>query len=246
MKIEHINIMESCYTGEFGSVNSILNSFSTDMFESITFVLRPVTGGIDYLRSMRQSYLFQKGINKISNLDYEQREKILDAFTDLVATRTNDKNFVKDLEKTITELDEIKDIFKDLHHQRVNMNTKQMHQILNLSLQKLNGRIVSIRDVINSEMWNVDQDIDQLLVLNQVFYLIQETTKEALKIPVSKTSDSQVLNKLVFSLIYVEAFHRGKVTFDDFQVFHSFLSLSNYIDSQNVKDNDAVFEVLAL
>ncbi|MDI3485584.1 MAG: hypothetical protein PWQ75_1055 [Methanolobus sp.] len=238
--------MDNYRIDEFAPIDSILNSFSTDMFDGITFIMRPVVGGIDYLRSMHQSYLFKKEINKISNFDFETREKIIDFFTDIVAGRIFDEEFIDELERKVSELDEIRDIFKELNHRRLNIEQKQMHHILNLSLRKLNGRIVSIRDEINSRMWDDGEDITQLLLLDQVFYLIQEMIKEALDIPHSKLADSNIWNEIIFSLLYIEAFHRKKVSYLDFQNFLSSLSLYNYKESKNVKDNDAIFEALVV
>lgn len=238
--------MDNYRIDEFAPIDSILNSFSTDMFDGITFIMRPVVGGIDYLRSMHQSYLFKKEINKISNFDFETREKIIDFFTDIVAGRIFDEEFIDELERKVSELDEIRDIFKELNHRRLNIEQKQMHHILNLSLRKLNGRIVSIRDEINSRMWDDGEDITQLLLLDQVFYLIQEMIKEALDIPHSKLADSNIWNEIIFSLLYIEAFHRKKVSYLDFQNFLSSLSLYNYKERKNVKDNDAIFEALVV
>ncbi|ETA67371.1 hypothetical protein V7O61_03080 [Methanolobus sp. WCC1] len=238
--------MDNYRIDEFAPIDSILNSFSTDMFDGITFIMRPVVGGIDYLRSMHQSYLFKKEINKISNFDFETREKIIDFFTDIVAGRIFDEEFIDELERKVSELDEIRDIFKELNHRRLNIEQKQIHHILNLSLRKLNGRIVSIRDEINSRMWDDGEDITQLLLLDQVFYLIQEMIKEALDIPHSKLADSNIWNEIIFSLLYIEAFHRKKVSYLDFQNFLSSLSLYNYKESKNVKDNDAIFEALVV
>ena len=238
--------MDNYRIDEFAPIDSILNSFSTDMFDGITFIMRPVVGGIDYLRSMHQSYLFKKEINKISNFDFETREKIIDFFTDIVAGRIFDEEFIDELERKVSELDEIRDIFKELNHRRLNIEQKQIHHILNLSLRKLNGRIVSIRDEINSRMWDDGEDITQLLLLDQVFYLIQEMIKEALDIPHSKLADSNIWNEIIFSLLYIEAFHRKKVSYLDFQNFLSSLSLYNYKESKNVKDNNAIFEALVV
>ncbi|MDN5310592.1 MAG: hypothetical protein PWP14_1986 [Methanolobus sp.] len=241
-----MSIMENYRIDGYGPVNSILDSFSTDMFDGMTFIMRPVVGGIDYLRSMHQSYLFKKEINKISNLDFETREKILDLFTDIVAGKLFDEDFIDELEGKVSQLDEIKDVFKELEHKRLNIEQKQMHHILKLSLRKLNGRIVSIRDEINSGMWEDGEDIGQLLLLDQVFYLIQEMIKEALDLPLNKLDNSNIWNELIFSLLYIEAFHRKKVSDLDFQNFLSGLSLYNYKKTRGIKDNDAVFEALVI
>lgn len=238
--------MENYRIDEFAPINSILNSFSTDMFDGITLIMRPVVGGIDYLRSMHQSYLFQKEINKISQFDFQTREKIIDILTDIVVGRIYDEDFIEDLEREVSELDEIKEVFKELNHRRLNIEQNQIHHVLKLSLRKLNGKIVSIRDEINSKMWDDGEDIAQLLLLDQVFYLIQEMIKEALIIPLNKLADSNIWNEIIYSLLYIEAFHRKKVSFLEFQDFLSNLSLYNYHENKDMKDSDAIFEVLVV
>ncbi|MCS3923229.1 hypothetical protein [Methanosalsum natronophilum] len=238
--------MEKYCIDDFESINSILSSFATDMFDGITFIVRPVVGGIDYLRSMHKSYLFEKEINKISNFDFQTREKILDVLTDIVVDRIYDKDFIEVLEKKISELNEIEDSFKELDHRRLNIEQKQMHHVLKISLRKLNGRIVSIRDEINFKIWEDNENISQLLILDQIFYLIQEMIKAALNTPPNKLINSTIWNELIFSLLYIEAFHRNKVSFLELNNFLSGLTLYNYSEGKNPTEKDAIFEALVV
>ena len=58
--------MESFYSkSQYKSVDFILNSYSSEMFDGITVLMRPVVGGMDYLRSVHQAYKFQKEISKL-------------------------------------------------------------------------------------------------------------------------------------------------------------------------------------
>ncbi|TQD23414.1 hypothetical protein [Methanolobus vulcani] len=237
--------MENYRVDDLNSINIILNSCSKDMFDGLTFVVRPVVGAIGYLRSMHKSYVFQKEIEKITNIDFETREKILDVFSDLVIEK-NDEDFIRQLEVKINELNEIKDVFSELDCHKLNIEPKQMHNILSISLRRLDRTIDSIRDEINSMMWDSDEDIDQLLTLDQVFISIQEIIKETLDLPINKSKDSSKLNTLVYSLLYIEAYRRQKVSLEEFQDFLSFLSLYNYKEGKSLKDNDAVFEVLTV
>ncbi len=240
-------VMENYNLYGSGSVNYILNSFSSDMFDGITFVMQPVVGGIDYLRYMHKAYLFQKEINTISNFNFETRELIIDALTDIVIGKTLNEDLENDLKNKLSELDEISETFKNLEHLTQGVDQQQLHHILRLSLIKLNGRISSIRDEINITMWNKGEDIDQLLVLDQIFYLIQEIIKDVLNEPINKLFDSTSHNVLIFSLLYIEAFHRNKVTFEDVQDYLSELNLIGYNENQNQNlKNNSIFEVLAI
>lgn len=236
--------MENYYLDDSGSVNSILNSFSSDMFDGITFVMRPVVGGIDHLRQMHKAYQFQKEINKISNISFETREKILDALTDIVVGKTFNDDLKDDFENKLSEFDNINEVFKNLENLTTKIDQRQLPKIFRLSLIKLNGRISSIRDEINRTMWNKGENVNQLLVLDQIFYLIQEIINDTLNEPIDKLFESVSWSVLMSSLLYVEAFHRNKVTFTDVQDFLSELNIIGYKENQNLKNN-AIFEVLA-
>jgi len=78
--------MENYYPNtQYKSINFILDVFSSDIFEIITWIRRPVVGAVDYLRSMRRLYTVQNELNQISNVDYETRERLLNALTDIVS-----------------------------------------------------------------------------------------------------------------------------------------------------------------
>lgn len=237
--------MDNYHFDNSGSINSILNSFSSDMFDGITFVMRPAIGGIDYLRSMHKSYQFQNEIKKISNFSFETREIIIDSLTDIIIGKTLNQDLDYDLEKRLSELDEVNAIFKKLENLTQNLDPTQIPKMLQLSLRRLNGRISSIRDEINMTMWNKDEDIDHLLVLDQIFYLTQEIIKNSLKGPVEQLINQVSWNVIIFSLLYIEAFHRKKVTFEEVQDFLSELSMIGYNENYDQKNN-AIFEVLSV
>jgi hypothetical protein len=232
-----------------GSVDSVLNSFSTELFDGLALAMRPIVGGIDYLRYMRKSYLVQKEIDKLSKLDYETRELLLDSLTDLVVGKHYDKNFKKSMETKLSELDEISEIFDQLQNQLDTIDKKQMMQILRLSLTKFNGKIVSIRAEINLKMWEKGEDISQLLLFDQLFYLMQESINEALKRGIEKIKEPDLWGLLIFSLLYIEAYRRNKVTYEDVQFYLSGLTVLRSIKQKNTglyyNDRD-VFDILSV
>lgn len=95
-------------------------------------------------------------------------------------------------------------------------------------------------------MWDKNENVNELLVLDQSFYLIQELINQSLKIVTSsKISDyGEIWNGIIFSILYIEAFHRGKVTFEELQDYISELNLICYKEESVQKKHDAVFEVL--
>jgi len=78
--------MESNYSNaQYRSINFILDVFSSDIFEIITWIMRPAVGAVDYLRSMHRLYAVKNELHQILNLDYETRERLLNALTDIVS-----------------------------------------------------------------------------------------------------------------------------------------------------------------
>lgn len=240
--------MDSYYSeSQYKSANFILNSYSSEIFDGITLLMRPVVGGIDYLRSMRRAFRVQMELNKISSWSFETREKLLDELTDVIAGKTINENFVPELESKLSEFDEVEETFQRLNQLTKSLEPKHMLTILTLSLNKLNGKITSIRNEINLKMWDKNENVNELLVLDQFFYLIQELTNQALKNVSSfkKTPDSEELwTVIVFSLLYIEAFHRSKVTLEKLQDYISELNLFCYREENIPKNQDVVFEVL--
>jgi len=240
--------MESYYpTSQYKSVDFILNSYSSEIFEGITVLMRPVVGGIDYLRSVHQAVKFQKEITAISKWSPETREILLDAFTDVVAGKTINKNIISELEAKLSELDEINETLNRIGQVSKTLNQHSLNTILTLSLHKLKGKITSIRSEINLKMWDKNENVNELLVLDQSFYLIQNLIDQSLKIVSSSRIPDygELWTSIIFSMLYIEAFHRSKVTFEEFQDYISELNLYCHKKETILKKHDAVFEVLA-
>ncbi len=227
---------------QYKSINSILESFYSDLFDGITMVMRPVIGGVDYLRSMHRATLVQRELDKISHWNYETRERLLDALTDIVSTDIYDEEFVNKLETKLSELEEFNETFKQLNQLTTKLDRQQQIEIIRLSLNKLDGRISSIRSQINSKVWDKKEDANQLFILDQLLYLIEKLIDNALR----KKADTRLLTLIVFVLLKMEAFHRGKITLNDLQDFISELSFLDIKEEPLSKNYDAVFDALAV
>ncbi len=236
--------MESYYSNtQYKSINFILDVFASDIFEIITWIRRPVVGAVDYLRSMHRLYNIQSELNQILSLDINTKEKLLDALTDIVSINIYEEDLEeieKRIELKLSELKEFDETFKKLKTITKRLDPHQRSEVNRLALVKLNGRISSIRDEIKSKIWDKNENASQLLVLDQMFLLIQELIKKAIK----KVDDIDLWIMLSVSLLRIEAFHRGKITFEDLQHDVSELSLFNLKEETIPKNYNAVFEVL--
>ena len=236
--------MEVYYSNpQYKSINFILDVFSSDIFEIITWIRRPVVGAVDYLRSMHKLYNIQNELNQILNLEFDTREKLLDALTDIVSINIYEEDLEeieKRLELKLSDLKEFDETFKRLKTITKKLDSHQRYEVNRLALIKLNGRISSIREEIKSKIWDKNENASQLLVLDQMFFLIQELIREGIK----KVDDIDLWIMLSISLLRIEAFHRGKITFEDLQDDVSELRFF-YIKEETIPKNyNAVFEVL--
>lgn len=228
---------------QFESINFILDVFSSDIYESITWAMRPVVGTVDYLRSMHRLYQVQKELDQILRMDYDTREILMDALTDIVAINIYEEDLEKidmKLENQISVLEDFDESFKKLKSFSSNLESKQQTELYRIVLRKLNGRLSSIRDEIRFKMWDENEDTKQLLILDQAFFLIQELIKEAIK----KVNDADLWIMINVSLLRIEAFHRDKISFDDLQDDVTQLSMYNLDLDKIPRNYNAVFEVI--
>ncbi|MCZ7361881.1 MAG: hypothetical protein O8C58_00845 [Candidatus Methanoperedens sp.] len=133
--------MENYYPNtQYKSINFILDVFSSDIFEIITWIRRPVVGAVDYLRSMRRLYTVQNELNQISNVDYETRERLLNALTDIVSINIYEEDIgeiEKRLEDKISEMKDFDESFKKLKTFTAKLDAHQQFEVYRLSLIKL-------------------------------------------------------------------------------------------------------------
>lgn len=228
---------------QYKSIDSILGSFYTDIFDGITMVMRPIVGGVDYMRQMRRSAVVQRELDKISHWDFEQRERLLDALTDIVSENVYDDEFINKLETKLDGLKEFNENFKYLSQLTKGLEVQQKYEIMRLSLDKLNGRMFSIRNQINAKIWDKKEDANQLFILDQMIYLTQKLIERALLSLRKKSYPNAVLSLIVFSLLKLVAFHMGKITLDDFQNFISELSFYD-INEEPISNYSAIFDAL--
>ncbi|MBW6470283.1 MAG: hypothetical protein K0A90_03575 [Methanosarcinaceae archaeon] len=228
---------------QFKSINFILDVYSSDIFESITWAMRPVVGTVDYLRSMHRLYQIQKELDQIIRMDYDTREKLLNALTDIVSINIYEEDIEEieiKLEEQMSHMKNFNESFKKLKLFSTNLEPHQQTELYRIVLRKLNGRLSSIRDEIRFKMWDENEDTKQLLVLDQSFFLILELIKEATK----KVDNVNLWLKINISLLRIEAFHRGKISFDDLQNDVTELSMYNLNLESIPRNYNAVFEAI--
>lgn len=207
---------------EFSSIYNVLDDFMSEFFESITLTLQPIIGAKDYLRRAHGLFKIQRELAKISNLKAEKREKFLELLTDIVSTdvyNIDPDEFKLKIEDMTSEMKEIKEIFEKLESVSNKLSVLDKSHIFKQTLIRLNARITSIRKYIKSIILEKSENSDQLLVLDQIFYSIQELIKS-----LTNRNDPKILVQITVSLLKIEAFHRQKISFDILQDYMSELS----------------------
>lgn len=215
---------------QFMSIYNVLDDFMSEFFESITLTVQPVIGAVDYFRRAHILHQIQKELGNISNLKAETRDKFLDLLTDIVSVDVSNidpEDLKKKIENIISVIEEIKEIFEKLESVTNKLTISDRSHIIKQSLIRLNGRVTSIRDYIKPGIFEYP---NQLLVLDQILYLIQEL----IKISMNK-HDDKIWVQITVSLLKIEAFHREKISFDDLQDY--MYDLSTEILHENLPKN---------
>lgn len=226
---------------KIGSVNSILDDFISDIFESVTFVIQPVIGGFDSIKRTHKQYLIRREIEEITNLSSENREKFLDSLTDIVSVdiyNMGPEGLKKRIESIELGSEALKETFEKLESFTNKLDNYERAYIVKHSLTRLNGKISSIRESIKSRIWDKKEDSSQLLILDQILFLIQELVK------MLKNKDNPELwMRIVVSLLRIEAFHRGKIPFNELD--NDISELSTKIQYEKLsKNHETVFTLL--
>lgn len=215
---------------QFMSIYNVLDDFMTEFFESIALTVQPVIGAVDYFRRVHRLHQIQKELGNISNLKVETRDKFLDLLSDIVSVDVSNidpEELKKKIENIISVIEEIKEIFEKLESVTNKLTVSDRYHILKQSLIRLNGRVTSIRDYIKPGIFEYP---NQLLILDQILYLIQEL----IKISMNKYDD-KIWVQITVSLLKIEAFHREKISFDDLQDY--MYDLSTEILHENLPKN---------
>ncbi len=200
---------------QFASIYNVLDDFMSEFFESIAMTLQPMTGAIDYLKRAHRLPQIQRELNKILNLNPETMEKFMELLTDMVSVddyNIDPDKFKQKIEDIMSGMEEIKEIFEKIELSSKKLSVSDKSNIIKQALIRLDARVTSIREYIKSRKLDKNEDLSQLLVLDQIFYLIQELIK------ISKSKyDPKIWVQITVSLLKVEAFHRQKISFDALQ-----------------------------
>jgi hypothetical protein len=214
----HTNKSFDYYATGYG----VLNDFSNEFYRGTMRICRPLTSGENIIRHT-QAGVILKPIDKIMNLPYQEQNELLDFLTELVIERkVKDEDwdaFKNILIEEIMNKRKFKAYFSSLDKYFKTLNNTEKFQVLSLTINKLSCDIESVRREINKRLWNEKANVQELMIIDQELYLIQNILNSLEIRKKIKKKDKEIINVRMglslYLLLRLEAYKRKKITVDD-------------------------------
>lgn len=212
-------------TGTFDDYSSgvgLLNDFSSDIYRDTIRLYKPIVSG-ERIVKRTAADLSLLSINKLSNFTTDDQDKLLEIFTDYVSVSFEgdwDK-FIDKLNGKIKKNPRFKEIFDSLDNHFEKLDKYQKSRIIRLTVNKLSGEIESIRNEINDRLLFKESNREELLIIDQILYFMQNVLQKIKFGKFIKRNEKQKIEEeLGFSLyilLRLEAYRRGKITLGDLE-----------------------------
>ena len=207
---------------EYATGLGVLNDFSSELYRDTIRLCRPIVSGEGIIKHTRAGVTI-RSIDKILNLSYREQDSFLDFLTDLVIDKKgNDEEWDKLMHSLIDKIiakPNFKAHFNALENYFNRLDGTQKLRIINLSLNKLNCGIESIRREINNRLWTQKANVQELMTIDQVLYFFQNIINDLpLITKLKKSENKQFEQKMGFGfylILRLEAYRRGKINLDD-------------------------------
>ena len=209
-----------------GSVDSyssgygVLNDFSNEIYRDTMRLYKPIISG-EHIVKRTAADLSIRPIDKIMKLSSQKQDRLLDVFTDLVSVpfEADWYEFIEKLDDKIRNHPEFRKDFDALDNYFDKLDKYQKTQVINLSINKLNGEIESIRKEINDRVWIKNANIEELMIVDQILYFMQNVLQRiTLGKFIKKSEQKKLQHDLGFSLyllLRLEAYRKKKIKLDN-------------------------------
>ena len=209
-----------------GSVDSyssgygVLNDFSNEIYRDTMRLYRPIISG-EHIVKRTAADLSIRPIDKIMKLSSQKQDRLLNVFTDLVSVpfEADWYEFIEKLDDKIRNHPEFRKDFDALDNYFDKLDKYQKTQVINLSINKLNGEIEGIRKEINDRLWIKNANIEELMIVDQILYFMQNVLQRiTLGKFIKKSEQKKLQHDLGFSLyllLRLEAYRRKKIKLDN-------------------------------
>lgn len=209
-----------------GSVDSyssgygVLNDFSNEIYRDTMRLYKPIISG-EHIVKRTAADLSIRPIDKIMKLSSQKQDRLLNVFTDLVSVpfEADWYEFIEKLDDKIRNHPEFRKDFDALDNYFDKLDKYQKTQVINLSINKLNGEIEGIRKEINDRLWIKNANIEELMIVDQILYFMQNVLQRiTLGKFIKKSEQKKLQHDLGFSLyllLRLEAYRRKKIKLDN-------------------------------
>ena len=232
----------------YSSGYGVLNDFSSEIYRDTMRLYKPIISG-EHIVKRTAADLSLRPIDKIMKLSYQKQDRLLDIFTDLVAVpfEADWDEFIEKLNNKIRNDTEFKKDFDALDNYFEKLDKYQKTQVINLSINKLNGEIESIRKEINDRLWFRNANIEELMIVDQILYFMQNVIQRITLGKFIKKSEQKKLQRdlglSLYLLLRLEAFRRKKIKLDDLKEDLSSSNLSPKEEYIKPSEYDLIKEV---
>jgi len=200
----------------------VLNDFINEVYRGTMRICRPLTSGENIIKHT-QAGVILKPIDKIMNLPYQEQNELLDFLTELVINiKENDEKwdrFKNTLTEEIMNKRKFKTYFSSLDKYFNKLNNTEKYQVLSLTINKLSCDIESVRREVNKRLWNEKANVQELMIIDQELYFIQNILNSLDLRKRIKKKDKELINVrmglCLYLLLRLEAYRRKKITVDD-------------------------------
>jgi len=238
---------DSIQDKEYASAQAILNDFSSELYRETMRLVRPIVSGENVVKHTPAGVTV-RSIDQIMNLPYKEQDLFLNFLTELVVTKKKrDSEWEKFMQMLIEKIysnEKFRTQFRTLEKYFKKLNDKQQLQVLHLSLNKLNSGIEGVRREINTRLWSVGANVQELLTIDQVFYFFQNLLNS---IPLGKKLNDLEWKKInrrlgfgTYLLLRLEAYRRGKISLED---LNEDLSLSRSFEPKDTYIKPSEYDV---
>ena len=204
----------------YSSGYGVLNDFSSEIYRDTMRLYKPIISG-EHIVKRTAADLSIRPIDKIMKLSSQKQDRLLDVFTDLVSVpfEADWYEFIEKLDDKIRKHPEFRKDFDALDNYFDKLDKYQKTQVINLSINKLNGEIEGIRKEINDRLWFKNANIEELMIIDQILYFMQNVLQRiTLGKFIKKSEHKKLQHDLGFSLyllLRLEAYRRKKIKLDD-------------------------------
>lgn len=233
--------------GSFLKPSYVLESVSSELYESCMGMYKPITQGRIVLDKIRKTR-YTMWINELIGLDLKTKTKVLDLLSDEVIEplKVSEIRYrLREVEKKSLEITELRDAINKLDNVFKKLNKKEKKEMLGYAVFYTMERIEYIRNYINKVLWNEDVDnVKEFIIMDQVFLTILDLLSYIEFSSLEEVAKKGYVAEVLWLLLRLWAYKRGKISIHNLEEDISIISLPPTPRYVEEGEYPAVMEVL--